>query len=81
MPSRTQPATGARSSTARTVIASAPMPRASAAMSASGKRTVSSAMALRTEVVDLGAVGGVVVDEHEQPQAEPHRGLQLREAP
>ena len=44
-------------------------PRASAARSASGKRTSRDVVAHRAEVVDLGAVGGVVVDDDEQPQA------------
>ena len=61
----------------RTVCARAPAAVAIAAMSASGNCTRETSWPIGREVVDLGAVGGVVVDQHQQLQAQAGRGLEL----
>ena len=69
-----------RSPTVRTVTASKPMPRAIAAMSVSGNTTVREVVAVRAEVVHLGAVAVVVVDDDDHRQPEPDDGVELADA-
>ena len=77
----TQAATAARSSGPRTVTAVEPEAAGDAARSVGGKRTVSSGRAVRAEVVHLGAVGLVVVDDHDHRQARAGRRSPARRAP
>src|SRR5712691_3780447 len=37
-------------------------------------------MSMRSEMVHLGAVGGVVVDDDQHPQSEPRHGLEVSES-
>ena len=65
-----------RSAAWRTVIPSSPHARAMAAKSVSGNWTMSTACQ-DLEMVDLGAVGGVVVHDDEHVQAEASHRLEL----
>ena len=74
----TQAPTTARSSGPRTVTASNPKPRATAARSVGREADGVQRRAVRAEVVHLRAVGLVVVHDHDHGQAQPDDRLQLR---
>jgi len=74
------PFKGVRPSTRRTVIRSRSTARVRAAKSTSGKRTVSRSHPLRAKVVDLGPLGGVVLNHDGHLEAKTGHPFQVRKA-